>query len=307
MNPACTCYRRNRPVAGLGKCGDEEVGRDVLDEGCEAKDFEDAEDYVEGVCGSGSVRGRNGRGGGFSSEDISVSSTASAGETTMLETTSTSGHDAGWTAEETMTTTTSLQPTPASSDSMNAAVSLRTGGEASEATTEAGSQSRAHNSALASTSETKITPTSSALPPQTHTSARRLSPSAKIALAAGIPCGALFLVIFCASVRLVSKRRNVTKVKEITRSQTRPNKDGEKGLERELDGFDTSRHEMETDGNRAELHVSVERHEMATNGNRIELHVAVARHEMETHANRAELHGAVECYELDGRELLKDG
>ena len=283
-----------------------EAGRDVLDEECEAKDFEDAEDYVEGLCGSGTVRGRNGRDRVDSGEDISVSSTALAGETAMLETTSTSGHDSEWAAEETMTMNTSLQPTPASSDSNNAAVSSRTGSEASEATTEAGSQSRAHNSALASTSETNVTPTSSALPTQTQTSARRLSPSAKIALAAGIPCGALFLVVLGAGVRLVSKRRKVTKANEITRSQTRPDKDGAMGLERELDGFDTSRHEMETDGNRAELHVSVGRHEMGTNGNRIELHVAVERHEMETHANRAELHGAVERYELDGRELLKD-
>jgi len=302
-------------VVGLGACSDVEAGRDVLDEGCEAKDFEDAEDYLVGLCGSGSVRGGGGGGGGgISSEDISVSSTASAGETTMLETTggesmrtSATGHDSGWAAVETMTMTASLQPTPASSNSNNAAVSSRTGSEASEATTEAGSQSRAHNSALASTSETNITPTSSALPTQTQTSARRLSPSAKIALAAGITCGALFLVVFGAGVRLVSKRRNVTKANEITCSQTRPDNDGAMGLERELDGFDTSRHEMETDGNRAELHVSVERHEMGTNGNRIELHVAVERHEMETHANRAELHGAVERYELDGRELLKDG
>jgi len=284
-----------------------EAGRDVLDEECEAKDFEDAEDYVEGLCGSGTVRGRNGRGRVDSGEDISVSSTASAGGTTTLETTSTSGHDSGWAAEETMIMTASLQPTPASSDSNNAAVSSRTVSEASEATTEAGSQSRAHNSALASTSETNVTPTSSALPTQTQTSARRLSPSVKIALAAGIPCGALFLVVFGAGVRLVLKRRKLTKANEITRSQTRANKDRAMGLERELDGFDTSRHEMKTNGNRAELHVAVERHEMGTNGNRIELQVAVERHEMETHANRAELHGAVERYELDGREWLKDG
>ncbi|KAH6883391.1 hypothetical protein BKA58DRAFT_448178 [Alternaria rosae] len=288
--PACTCYRRNRLVVGLGACGDVEADGAVMDAGCGAQDFEDAEVYLGGLCGSGSVRGGgDGVRNGVSSESLPVSATtSSAGETSMLETTggesmkmSMSQGDEGWVVVETMITNV---PTPATSN--NAAVSSRIVSEApGTTTTEIYSESRAQDSALASTSNMDVTPTLSARPKQTQTqtSARRLSSSAKVALAAGVPCGVIFFVGIAAGVRMLSLRRKVKEANEVTCNQIRPNKDGEKSLERELDGFDTSRHEMETDSNRVELHVAVE------------------THEMETHANRVELHGAVARYELDGR------
>ena len=245
----------------LGICSEQ---TDNLNAGCTAQEYGEAEEYLVELCGDA-------RHVISPPSDSFSSMTTSAGEiTTVVESsaattgTSTSDSDAGWVEEETMTMTVSLLPTPASSNAAESALTVSEGFEATA--TEVGEESGAQESDLASASNSRANATSTQTPSVAPTAApthlSRLSLSAKIALAAGIPCGALFLVGVVAGVRLVSKRKKITAANEVTGNIAKAEACGRKGCGRELDGADTPRHEMETDGNRIELHVSVERHEL---------------------------------------------
>jgi hypothetical protein len=91
----------------------------------------------------------------------------------------------------------------------------------------------------------------SALPTETHSEG--LSSGAKIGLAAGIPCGILFLIAIGAGAYLFLKRSKTKAVNKTMRSQSLQAQAGRTLQARELDNIGTMRQEMETPANITEL------------------------------------------------------